>query len=80
MAKSKSAENESQQSVAGEPLVVTVDQAAALLSLGRVSVYKLLRSGKLEARHFGRATRITRRGCRSVRNIKKSHLSTGQRR
>jgi excisionase family DNA binding protein len=41
-------------------LVVTIDQAAVMLQLGRVSVYKLLRTGKLEGRLFGRARRITR--------------------
>jgi len=46
---------------ADNALVVTVDQAAAMLSLGRVSIYKLMRMGKLEARHFGRTTRITRK-------------------
>jgi hypothetical protein len=33
---------------------------------GRVSIYKLVLLGKLEARHFGRATRITRK---SINNL-----------
>jgi len=41
-------------------LVVTIDQAALMLQLGRVSVYKLLRTGKLQSLLFGRARRITR--------------------
>jgi excisionase family DNA binding protein len=41
-------------------LVVTVDQAALMLQLGRVSIYKMLRQGALEGRLFGRARRITR--------------------
>jgi excisionase family DNA binding protein len=41
-------------------LVVTVDQAAVMLALGRVSIYKMLREGALEGRLFGRARRITR--------------------
>jgi len=41
-------------------LVVTIDQAALMLQLGRVSVYKLLREGKLQGLLLGRARRITR--------------------
>jgi excisionase family DNA binding protein len=53
--------NESRQRVPDNALLVTVDQAAEMLSLGRVTVYRLIREGKLEVRHFGRATRITRK-------------------
>lgn len=60
--------NTDQISEYDEALVVTVDRAAALLSLGRVSIYKLLRTGKLEARHFGRATRITRKSIEKLVN------------
>jgi excisionase family DNA binding protein len=41
-------------------LVVTIDQAALLLAIGRVSVYKLLRAGKLDGPLLGRARRISR--------------------
>ena len=41
-------------------LLVTIDQAATMLALGRVSIYKLLRAGRLDSRLLGRARRITR--------------------
>jgi excisionase family DNA binding protein len=49
-------------------LVVPVDEAAEMLSLGRVTIYKLVRAGKLEVRHFGRATRITLRSIEKLVN------------
>ena len=41
-------------------LVVTIDQAATMLAIGRVSVYKMIREHRLDAPMFGRARRITR--------------------
>jgi hypothetical protein len=41
-------------------MVCSVDQAALMLQIGRVSIYKLLRAGKLESRLIGdRIRRIT---------------------
>jgi excisionase family DNA binding protein len=43
---------------AREPLLVTIDEAARRLGLGRSSVYELLKSHQLEVVRIGRATRI----------------------
>jgi excisionase family DNA binding protein len=50
-------------------LVATIDQAAVMLQLGRVSIYKLLRAGELESRMFGRARRITRASIDRLVNV-----------
>lgn len=42
-----------------EPMLVTVADAKALLSLSHVTIYKLLQEKKLRAVKIGRATRIT---------------------
>lgn len=40
------------------PILVTADEAAALLSLCKRSIFKLLASGHIESVHSGRARRI----------------------
>lgn len=40
------------------PLLLTVPQAAAMLSLGRTTVYELIGSGELETVVIGRARRV----------------------
>lgn len=42
-------------------LLLRPDEAAAILGLGRSTIYELLRAGKLPAVHIGRATRIPAR-------------------
>ena len=37
-----------------EPLLVSIAEAAQALSLGRTSVYELIRTGELETRKMGR--------------------------
>jgi excisionase family DNA binding protein len=39
-------------------LTVTIDRTAALLDVGRSTVYELLRAGKLKGIKFGRAHRV----------------------
>lgn len=42
-----------------EKLLVSINDAAKALSVGRTSVYDLIRSGKLETRKMGRRRLIT---------------------
>jgi excisionase family DNA binding protein len=41
-----------------EKLLLTVEEAAALLSLGRTSVFALIKSGSLRSVQIGRSRRI----------------------
>jgi excisionase family DNA binding protein len=40
------------------PLLLTIPQAAAVLSVGRTTVYELIGAGDLEAVHIGRSVRV----------------------
>lgn len=40
------------------PTLVTVKQAARMLSLGRSTVYELIAAGRLEVVHIGRSARV----------------------
>jgi excisionase family DNA binding protein len=42
----------------GGPLLLTVPQAAALLSIGRTTAYELISAGELEVVHIRRAARV----------------------
>lgn len=42
-----------------EKLLVSITDAAKALSLGRTSIYELIRSGELETRKMGRRRLIT---------------------
>lgn len=42
-----------------EPLLVTIDDAARSTHLSRVTVYKLIAAGELEAVKIGKSRRIT---------------------
>lgn len=42
-----------------EKLLVSISEAAKALSLGRTSIYELMRSGQLETRKMGRRRLIT---------------------
>lgn len=53
-----------------EQLFVSITDAAKVLSLGRTSVYELIRTGELETRKMGRRRLVT------VASIKR--LATGQ--
>ena len=40
------------------PLLLTIPQAAAVLAIGRTTVYELIGAGDLEAVHLGRSVRV----------------------
>jgi excisionase family DNA binding protein len=40
------------------PLLLTIPQAAAVLSIGRTTVYELIGAGDLESVHIGRSVRL----------------------
>jgi excisionase family DNA binding protein len=42
-----------------QPLLLTVSQAAKMLSLGRTKVYELIATEGLPVVHFGRAKRVS---------------------
>lgn len=42
-----------------EPLLVSINEAANALNLGRTSVYKLIEEKKLESRKMGRRRMVT---------------------
>ncbi|QUL37807.1 helix-turn-helix domain-containing protein [Erythrobacter sp. JK5] len=42
-----------------EVLLVSINEAATALNLGRTSVYKLIDEGKLESRKMGRRRMVT---------------------
>lgn len=42
-----------------EPLLVSIAEAANALSLGRTSIYELIRKGDLETRKMGRRRLVT---------------------
>jgi excisionase family DNA binding protein len=45
--------------MASEKLLIRVRDAAEQLSVGRTTIYELIRAGKLDVAKIGRATRIT---------------------
>ena len=44
--------------LAHPPLLLTITEAAARLSIGRSSAYELIASGQLEIVHIGRSARV----------------------
>jgi excisionase family DNA binding protein len=44
----------------GDPLLLTPEEAAKLLSVGRTTVYALIKAGDLHPVHIGRSCRISR--------------------
>ena len=52
-------ENKQRGTAAGVvPLFLTIPQAAAVLAVGRTTVYELIGAGDLEAVHIGRSVRV----------------------
>ncbi len=47
--------------MADEKVMLTVEEAAARLSLGRTTLYELLSRGEIKAVHVGRAVRVLAR-------------------
>jgi len=41
-----------------QPIAITVAEAAKLLSLGRTTIWKLIKEGKLQTFHVGKSCRI----------------------
>jgi len=41
-----------------EPILLTIPEAARLLSIGRTLAYELIAAGELEVVHIGRAARV----------------------
>jgi excisionase family DNA binding protein len=50
--------NDAEQPGIGASLLVTVQEAAYLLALGRSTVYELIAAGRLPTIHIGRSVRI----------------------
>ena len=46
--------------LAAEPLLLTPEEAASVLRVGRTTVYALMKSGDLHAVHIGRSCRLSR--------------------
>ena len=46
--------------VSGDPLLLTPEEAATVLRLGRTTVYALMKAGELRAVHIGRSCRLSR--------------------
>ncbi|RZU30541.1 helix-turn-helix domain-containing protein [Blastococcus saxobsidens] len=49
------------ESVSGDPLLFTPEEAATVLRLGRTTVYALMKAGDLHPVHIGRSCRLSRR-------------------
>ena len=49
-----------QEPVSSDPLLLTPEEAATVLRLGRTTVYALMKAGELRAVHIGRSCRISR--------------------
>ena len=46
--------------LAAEPMLLTPEEAASVLRVGRTTVYALMKSGDLHAVHIGRSCRLSR--------------------
>lgn len=70
--------------LADDALLVTPEEAAALLRVGRTTVYALMKAGDLRAVHIGRSCRLPRSelnryidGLTSSRSEQPQHLQPG---
>ena len=57
-----------------EKELLTVDEVAEILYLGKNTVYGLLRSGELQAIRFGRVWRIPKESIKKMINEKKNSM------
>ena len=72
--------------LADEPLLLTPEEAATLLRVGRTTVYALIKAGELHAVHIGRSCRLSRaeleryvRRLEAPRAARRTRTSTDQR-
>ncbi len=72
--------------VASDPLLLTPEEAATVLRLGRTTVYALMKAGELRAVHIGRSCRLSRaeleryvRRLEAPRATRRTRTSTDQR-
>ncbi len=49
-----------QEPVSSNPLLLTPEEAATVLCLGRTTVYELMKAGELRPVHIGRSCRLSR--------------------
>jgi excisionase family DNA binding protein len=49
-----------QEPVSSDPLLLTPEEAATVLRLGRTTVYALMKAGDLQPVHIGRSCRLSR--------------------
>ena len=49
-----------QEPVSSDPLLLTPEEAAEVLRVGRTTIYALMKAGDLRAVHIGRSCRISR--------------------
>ena len=56
--------NELSRSQIGHPMLVTVEEAAGLLRIGRTTAYELVMSGKIQSVKVGRRRLVVRDGIR----------------
>ena len=57
--------------LSGDPLLLTPEEAAAVLRVGRTTIYALMKAGELHAVHIGRSCRLSRAELeRYVRRLK----------
>jgi excisionase family DNA binding protein len=57
------------------PLLLTIPQAAAVLAVGRTTVYELIAAGDIEAVHIGRSVRVPVDALRSFVDRRTSRTS-----
>ena len=75
-----------QEPVSSDPLLLTPEEAATVLRLGRTTVYALMKDGELHAVHIGRSCRLSRaeleryvRRLEAPRAPRRSRATTDQR-
>ncbi len=49
-----------QDGLSGEPLLLTPEEAAQVLRIGRTTIYTLMKAGDLRPVHIGRSCRLSR--------------------
>lgn len=54
------------------PLLLTIPEAAAVLAVGRTTIYELISDGQLDVVHIGRACRVPADAIREFVNAKRA--------